>query len=358
MKRIDVHAGPAAYPYLVGAGVLRVFPDDIPLIADRAALIYDEQLPPGVVKVATTTLETAGIDVLQLPVVSGEQAKSMQTAERLAGAMAAGGIHRTDLVAGLGGGAATDLAGFVAALYHRGIEFIAMPTTLLGMVDASVGGKTAVNLAEGKNLVGVFHQPLAVIADVETLVTLPDAELRSGMAEVIKHGLIADPGLLSDCTSMSGRLADRDADALTHVVARAVNVKVQLVEQDPTELEQRAFLNYGHTLGHAIEAIGHAGAGPLWRHGEAVAIGMMFAANLAVSLGHSDRIADHASVITAAGLPVEGAEVEFETVMAAMMRDKKYKHGLRFVVLEDLAQPRIVSGVDEDVLRACYEAVR
>lgn len=355
---LRVEAGVSTYPFFVGSGLIGQISDLVPLLADRAALVHDASLPELLVEQAAASLETAGIPVTRLPVPPGEDSKSMASAERLASAMAAAGMHRSDVVLGLGGGATTDLAGFVASIFHRGIEHIPMPTTMLGMVDASIGGKTAVNLAEGKNLVGSFHQPQAVIADVDSLVTLPDAELRSGMGEVVKHGLIGDIGLLHDLDANAAAIEARDGDTLTALVARAAAVKIHVVGQDATENDVRAHLNYGHTLGHALETLGHLGKGPPLRHGEAVAIGMMFAARLAVEMGFVNRVAEHEAALAAVRLPMHGAAVDFDDALALMRKDKKYDRGIRFVLLEDLGAPTIVSGLEEDALRAAYETVR
>ncbi|GAC1415396.1 MAG: hypothetical protein NVSMB57_10920 [Actinomycetota bacterium] len=355
---LRVEAGPSLYPFFVGNGLLSRIAELVPLLADKAALVYDSALPALLVDQVAASLESGGIPVVRLPIPSGEEAKTFATAERLAGAMASAGMHRSDVVLGLGGGATTDLSGFVAAIFHRGIEHIPLPTTMLGMVDASIGGKTAVNLPEGKNLTGAFHQPQAVIADVDALVTLPDAELRSGMGEVVKHGLIADTGILYDLEIHARGIEARDADVMTALVARAAAVKINVIAQDATEKDVRAHLNYGHTLGHALETLGHTGLGPEWRHGEAVAIGMMFAARLAIEMGFANRIAEHEAALASAHLPMSGASVEFEDVMALMRKDKKYDRGLRFVVLEDLGAPTIVSGFEHDALQAAYETVR
>ncbi|MHB8511338.1 MAG: 3-dehydroquinate synthase [Actinomycetota bacterium] len=358
MKELSVEAGVSSYPYFVGSGLLSKIADLVPVVADKIALVHDAALPEMLVDQVCASFDSAGIPIMRLPIPSGEDAKTMETAERLCDAMASGGMHRSDAVIGLGGGATTDLSGFVAAIFHRGIEHIALPTTLLGMVDASIGGKTGVNLPSGKNLAGAFHQPQAVVCDVDALLTLSEAELRSGMAEVIKHGLIADTGILKELEIHARAIEVREAGRLAEIVARAASVKIAVVGQDATEKDVRAYLNYGHTLGHALETLGHAGSGPLLRHGEAVSLGMMFVAFLAVELGYANRIADHEAALSSAHLPTSGAEIEFDEVLTVMRKDKKYDRGLRFVVLEDLGAPTIVSGLGQEILRSAYEAVR
>lgn len=350
---LPVRAGLSRYQIHVGAGCLSDIEALVPLPYMRIALVHDEALPESLVERAASSLG-ASADLLRIGVAAGEDAKVLGHVERVARALAAGGLHRGDLVAALGGGATTDLGGFAAATYHRGVDWLALPTTLLGMVDAAIGGKTAVNLAEGKNLVGAFHQPIAVVADVDALATLPDGELRSGLAEIVKHGLIGDPGLLAEIRAAAPALSERDPAATTRIVARAAAVKVAVVEADATERDVRAHLNYGHTLGHALETLGHSGDGPPRRHGEAVAIGMMFAAFLARRLGRPDLVAEHRDALDAVGLPTGGAAVGFEQALRIMSRDKKAERGLRFVLLDAIGRPRVVTGVGEEDLRAAF----
>lgn len=339
------------YSVWVGAGLLDRAAELIPFQPERIALV--SEAPVYAVHGQRARLGLSKDAAVLLVEPGGEDAKTMSAAESLARELARSGLHRNDAIAALGGGAIGDLAGFVAGTYHRGIAFVPMPTTLLSQVDASIGGKTAVNLPEGKNLVGVFHQPAVVIADVTTLATLPAGEFNSGMAEVIKHGLIADPGLLDAMKALD----ELDEEVLTKIVARAAAVKIAVVEEDATEQGSRAFLNYGHTLGHALESLGLAGKAPRRRHGEAVAIGMMFAARLAARLGFADTVAIHRGAIERAGLPTSGAGVPVEVVMEAMQADKKFDHGLRFVLLEDLGRPALVSDIDDAQLRAAYAEV-
>jgi 3-dehydroquinate synthase len=349
--KVEVPGRP--YSVWVGAGILERAKELIPLErVEVALLVADENA------VTHRDRAVAGLDAATLhvePIAGGEAMKTMAHAEELSMRLAAAGAHRRDLVVALGGGAVGDLAGFVAATYNRGTPWVPMPTTLLAQVDASIGGKTGVNLPEGKNLVGAFHQPVAVIADVTTLASLPDAEFTSGMAEVVKHGLIADPEILQLVASEKGSLAARDSGTLVRLVTKAASVKARIVAADETEQGSRAFLNYGHTLGHALEALGGYAR---WRHGEAVAIGMMFAAHLAARLGCPDRVAQHRAALEAAGLPIGGAAHEFDDILMVMKADKKYHGGIRFVILDDIGRPRLASDVPRDVLEAAYEQVR
>ena len=286
----------------------------------------------------------------------GESAKTIDNAEALMRSFVGAGLHRGDLVVSVGGGVTTDLAGFVAAVYHRGMAVAHVPTTLLAQVDAAIGGKTGVNLPEGKNLVGAFHQPVAVLADVTSLATLPEAELRSGLGEVVKHAFLADPPLLDELVAQREALFARDAAVLTDVVARAAAVKCRVVERDETERGERAHLNYGHTVGHALEALGGF---ERWRHGEAVSIGMTFASALAAELGMANWMGEHRRVLEALGLPTRGAgDVPLQALLEVMAGDKKYDAGMRFVVLEEPGRPKIVSDVPRKAIAAAYEWIR
>lgn len=346
-----------SYSVWVGEGLLARAHEFIPVPerAELLALVSDASVASLHGARARAGLRESKRRVEEFTLEPGEQSKTPATAEVLCRWLASIGAHRADLLVALGGGVVGDLAGFAAATYHRGIAWVPMPTTLLGQVDASIGGKTAVDLPEGKNLVGAFHQPVTVIADTGTLATLPEAAFATGMAEVIKHGLIDDADLLARLHAERAQILARDAAALTVLVAQAAAVKVRVVSADETEHGARAFLNYGHTLAHALETLGGY---TRWTHGEAVAIGMMFAAHVSPALGYSDRIEEHRVAIEAYGLPTGGAREPYEAVAAAWTKDKKYDAGVRFVVLEDLGKPALVRDVPETALRAAYEAVR
>jgi 3-dehydroquinate synthase len=260
------------------------------------------------------------------------------------------GLTRSDLVVGFGGGAVTDLAGFVAATWMRGVRVVHVPTTLLGMVDAAVGGKTGINTGAGKNLVGAFHPPAAVLADTDVLAGLPEAEFRSGLAEIVKCGFIADPVVLDLLEAdPTGR---RDTAEL---IERAVQVKADAVGEDLFDTGRREFLNYGHTLAHAIERVEDFG----WRHGEAVAVGLVFAAELAGQAGllTRDEVDRHRRLVAAMGLPT-GYAGNWERLQAVMRVDKKARGAsLRFVVLDGLGNPRILADPDQAWLDAAWAAV-
>ncbi len=352
-RRITV-AGDPAYDVVVGRALLRTVTGLVPEAARRAFVVSTGALP-----YATTVadaLRDRGIEVLQTSVPDGESAKTAEVAARLWSELGAAGFTRTDVVVGVGGGTVTDLAGFVAATWLRGVAWVAVPTTLLGMVDAAVGGKTGVNTAEGKNLVGSFHPPAGVLCDVEVLATLPAPDYVAGLAEIVKAGFIADPVILA--------LIEADPDAATRpagphtteLIERAVSVKAEVVGQDLKESGLREILNYGHTLGHAIEQA----EGYRMRHGEAVAIGMVFAAELAHGAGRTDDalLARHRAVLDSVGLPTTYAARPLADLLAAIGRDKKTRGStLRFVVLDGLARPGRLVGPSEADLQAAYDAL-
>lgn len=357
--RLDVTIPGKTYPVWIGLGAAERIVElaAIPASARAAALVVDAKVAaalPDLIATVIEALRSIGVDG-KVMAVSGETAKDPRSLQGLWEAMADAGLNRGDVVVTIGGGVTSDLGGFAAATYHRGVPWIALPTTLLSMVDAAIGGKTGVNLPQGKNLAGAFHQPVAVIADIGLLETLPDTEMATGMAEVLKHGFIADLGLLEMCEEQQQSIVDRDLDVLEQLVMRAAAVKVSVVSADETEQGRRMFLNYGHTLGHALELLG--GYGSL-THGQAVSIGMTYAASLAVVLGYPDRTAEHRRALQAYGLPVEGVAHGFDAVRAAMAGDKKADTGLRFVVLEELARPVVIGSIPDTALAAAFEAVR
>jgi 3-dehydroquinate synthase len=284
---------------------------------------------PGV----AATLQAAGHDVETITIPNGEMAKTVRTVEELGRALARAGFRRGDAVVALGGGVVGDTAGFTAAVYHRGVTVVHAPTTLLAMVDAAIGGKTAVNLPEGKNLLGAFHQPVAVVANVTTLATLPDVEYRSGLGEVAKYALMPDGAAVATILDdHPDGVRDRDPGVLTDLVAACAAVKARIVASDPEERTgTRATLNYGHTLGHALETTG-AYEIP---HGEAVAVGLVFAANLAHALERidADTVTAVHDRVAALDLPtrVPGTH-RADELLAVMRRDKKTRHELTFVL--------------------------
>jgi 3-dehydroquinate synthase len=301
-------------------------------------------------------LSQGGATATPIIVEDGEQAKDWRTLERVFDALLAARCGRDTVIVALGGGVVGDLAGFAAAIYQRGVPFIQVPTTLLAQVDSSVGGKTAINHPRGKNMVGAFHQPLAVISDTATLGSLPERELRAGLAEVIKHALILDQGFADWLDENLGALLAREPRTLAHAVRRSCELKAQVVAADERETGLRAILNFGHTFGHAIEA--GLGYGE-WLHGEAVAAGMVMAAELSVRVGLLAR-ADAARVralVDRAGLPVAGPALSPERILELMQVDKKAVAGrLRFVLLRAIGAAEIRGDIDDKVVRETIAA--
>jgi 3-dehydroquinate synthase len=355
--RIDVHPSDGAPPYqvVIGVGVLGELPSLVPKDTRTVAVIHAESLGE-IARPACGALTAAGFSVAAEPVPDGENAKTIDVAARMWSGLARHKITRSDCVVGLGGGATTDLAGFVAASWLRGVPAVLVPTTLLGMADAAVGGKTGIDIPEGKNLVGAFHSPAGVLADLATLATLPRADYTSGLAEVIKAGFIADPAILDlirddpeDATVPHGRHA-------RELIERAIRVKAAVVSDDLTEKGRREILNYGHTLGHAIERV----EGYRFRHGDAVAIGMVYAAELGRLAGRLDgQVAGmHRDLLASVGLPTRYRPDAWPKLRDAMSVDKKTRGArLRLVVLDGLARPGILDDPPESLLWHAYQKV-
>jgi shikimate kinase/3-dehydroquinate synthase len=346
------------YDVVVGARLLGRLTGLVGAEAQRVAVLFPEDLrgPAEAVRGALTP----SYAVLDLPIPPGERAKSAEVASRCWEALGAAGLTRSDVVVTVGGGATTDLGGFVAATWLRGVRVVHVPTTLLGMVDAAVGGKTGINTDAGKNLVGSFHEPAGVLCDLGLLTTLPDAELRSGLGEVVKCGFIADPEILRLVEEHG--VPDATSPVLRELVERAVRVKARVVAGDlherggDAEHPGREVLNYGHTMGHAVEQASDYAL----RHGEAVAIGCVYVAELArVSGVLSDAVADrHRTAFEHVGLPTGWSGASYDDLRARMAVDKKSRGtSLRFVVLSDLARPRILADPSEEHLRAAYDVM-
>ncbi|MCV2394584.1 3-dehydroquinate synthase [Actinotalea sp. M2MS4P-6] len=306
-------------------------------------------------------LQAHGYEVVLAEVPEAEDAKTAQVAAFCWGVLGQSGFTRSDVVVGLGGGATTDLAGFVAATWLRGVAVVQVPTTLLAMVDAAVGGKTGINTAEGKNLVGAFHPPVGVLCDLATLESLPVHDRVAGLAEVVKAGFIADPRIVELVEEHAAGLRAEHLDeqtrpVLRELVERAVRVKAEVVSADLREAGPREMLNYGHTFGHAIEQVERF----RWRHGAAVSVGMVYVAELARLAGRLDEdvVARHRAVLEALGLPTSYRGDRWEQLLTAMRRDKKTRGDLlRFVVLEGLARPTRLEGPDPALLAAAYAEV-
>ena len=352
--RIKV-SGERPYEIVVGNGVL----DELPSLvgpAARAVVVVHARGQDAVAAAACDVLDRAGYAVSAEPVPDGEAAKDIGVAAGLWSRLAAREIGRQDVIVGVGGGAVTDLAGFAAATWLRGVRVVLVPTTLLGMADAAIGGKTAVNIAEGKNLVGAFHPPAGVLADLDTLATLPRAEYASGLAEVIKAGFIADPVILDLVQDDPAGAARPGGRRERELVERAIAMKAAVVSADLREAGQREFLNYGHTLGHAIERAEDY----TMRHGEAVAIGLVYAAAVGRLAGRLDEptAARHREILASVGLPVSYRAGAWPRLRAAMALDKKARAArLRVVVLDGLARPGILDGPPEELLERAYAEV-
>ena len=360
MTETVLHVGGAS-PYDVVVG--RDLTDRLPAIlgesAEQVAVLHADRLARLAQPVVDVLAEH--VDVLALGLPDGEAAKTASVANDCWEALGERGFTRSDAVVTVGGGAITDVGGFVAATWLRGVRVVHLPTTLLGMVDAAVGGKTGINTAAGKNLVGSFHEPAGVLCDLAALDTLPRADLVAGLAEVVKCGFIADPRILELVErSDSGELTT-SSPVLRELVERAIRVKIDVVVADLGETGTgggigREMLNYGHTLGHAIERAERY----RMRHGDAVAIGCMYAAELAELAGvlHSDVVARHREVLRRVGLPTTYANAGFDELHAAMKVDKKARGSrLRFVVLRDIGRPEILDGPSEADLQAAYERI-
>jgi 3-dehydroquinate synthase len=343
-----------AYDVLVGRDLLGRVAAMLPGDVRQVLLVRPDSLPTYAADVAQH-LRGAGVEVHEAPVPDNESAKTAEVAAGLWAELGQRAFTRTDAVVAVGGGTVTDLAGFVAATWLRGVPVLHVPTTLLAMVDAAVGGKTGINTAEGKNLVGAFHPPVGVLCDLDVLTTLPPPDLVAGLAEVVKAGFIADPRILDLVETDPVGATSAEGPHLAELVERSVRVKADVVARDLRESWLREVLNYGHTLGHAVEQV----EGYRRRHGEAVAVGMVYAAELSARAGILDRsvVDRHRSVLEAVGLPTRDAGGRFDALLTAMRRDKKSRGAaLRFVVLEDVARPTRLEGPDEALLREAYAA--
>ena len=348
------------YDVVVGEGLLGELPALLGEGTQRVAVITPTALS-ATGEAIRADLADGGIEAICLEVPDGEDAKSSEVAAFCWGVLGQAGFTRSDAIVGVGGGSTTDLAGFVAATWLRGVRFVTIPTTVLGMVDAAVGGKTGINIDAGKNLVGAFHEPAGVLCDLNALQTLPRHDLVAGLAEAIKCGLVRDPEILDIVLSDPSAVTQWDAPALREVIERAITVKAQVVSDDLRErigtgVLGREILNYGHTFGHAIEQVERY----RWRHGAAISVGMVYVAELARVSGLLDEqgVALHREVLAAVGLPTTYAGGRWDDLLAAMRRDKKTRGALlRFVVLRGIGNPEILEGPDPAVLAAAYAEV-
>jgi 3-dehydroquinate synthase len=357
MQTLTVELEDRSYPINIGAGLLRqqsLLQAALP--ARDILLVSNTTVAPLYAGLIRTALADRRVVEVILP--DGEQHKSLATAGRVFDVLIANRFGRDALVLALGGGVVGDLSGFVAACYQRGIDFVQAPTTLLAQVDSSVGGKTAVNHPGGKNLIGAFHQPREVLADTDVLATLPDRELRAGLAEVIKYGLISDCAFFAWLEQNIEALLRREPAALAQAIFRSCQIKSQIVGRDEREQGERALLNYGHTFGHAIEA---ATGYVEWLHGEAVGTGMLIAASLSERLGGLTRadVARIESLLQRAGLPIDAPQIGADRAAEFMRIDKKVQAGrVRLVLLRSLGEAYITGdypdGALQDTLRAYF----
>jgi shikimate kinase/3-dehydroquinate synthase len=354
MERVRVGLGRQSYDITIGSGLLEQLPQMLNMKPGRTLVVSDNHVAQLYGERLLQALQKAGWEPTLHTFVAGEAAKNLQTLEQIYAACAEARLERSSPIFALGGGVVGDVAGFAAATYLRGIPFIQVPTTLLAQVDSSVGGKVAVNLPMGKNLAGAFYQPRAVYADVGLLSSLPLRELRSGLAEVIKHGFIADPALDSFVAEPLEDILSYDAEALTVCVSRSCDIKRGVVEQDEKESGLRESLNFGHTVAHAVEVVSGYGA---YTHGEAVAIGMVTAAYLSQPLGLPPAAVDHLiQVLSKAGLPVSAPDLSISDLLAVMRHDKKVRDGqVRFVLSPAVGQVTTGMAVDMAQVRAALE---
>ena len=352
IERINVPAASGPYPIIVGEGLL-----------SRPGTI-DEWLGDGGILAVTShtvadlyldrlSVLLGGTDCESVLLPDGEQAKDIRHWQRILHRMARLGLGRDCTLIALGGGCVGDVTGFAAACYHRGVDYLQIPTTLLAQVDSSVGGKTAINTEWGKNLVGSFHQPRAVVCDTEVLGTLPDRQLKAGLAEIVKYGAIADQGFFAWLEENCRSLLARDSDCLGHAIRRSVEIKAAIVAEDERDQSgRRAVLNFGHSFAHAIE---HAAGYGEWLHGEAVAAGMCLAARLAVAEGELQRsdLERLQALLAAIGLPTEARDLDSAVLKQAMLADKKNQRGkIRLVLPRGLGQARLTENFSLKALDA------
>ncbi|MFI1202262.1 3-dehydroquinate synthase [Streptomyces sp. BHT-5-2] len=348
-------AGTDPYEVLVGRQLLGELPGLIGTGARRVAVLHPEALS-ATGEALRADLADQGYEAIAVQLPNAEEAKTAEVAAYCWKALGQTGFTRTDVIVGVGGGATTDLAGFVAATWLRGVRWIAVPTTVLGMVDAAVGGKTGINTAEGKNLVGAFHPPAGVLCDLAALDSLPVHDYVSGLAEVIKAGFIADPVILDLIESDPEGAKRPDGPHTAELIVRAIRVKAEVVSADLKESGLREILNYGHTLAHAIEKNERYN----WRHGAAVSVGMVFAAELGRIAGRlDDATADrHRAVLSAVGLPLTYRGDQWPKLLETMKVDKKSRGDrLRFIVLDGLAKPVVLESPDPAMLLAAHAEI-
>jgi 3-dehydroquinate synthase len=358
MESLRVALGARAYPIHIGADLMGEASLYAPYHTGSAAIVTNTVVAPLYLPLVRRALESSGARVAEIVVDDGEQAKRWENVDVICEALLAARQGRDTLVVALGGGVVGDLAGFAAAVYQRGVQYLQVPTTLLAQVDSSVGGKTAINHARGKNLLGAFHQPRAVISDTGALDSLPERELKAGLAEVIKHALALDLPFVEWLEANMEALRTREPAALAYAIRRCCELKAGVVAADERETGQRALLNFGHTFGHAIEA--GVGYGE-WLHGEAVAAGMVMASHLSARLGllAEQDVERVRALVRRAGLPVRGPDLPAERMLELMAVDKKALRGrTRFVVLESMGRAALRGNLDAALVTQAVAAAQ
>jgi 3-dehydroquinate synthase len=353
VETIKVELGDRSYPIHIGAGLLGR-PELLGTSAKQVLIVTNEVVAPLYLAPVERSLAGRQIETLVLP--DGEEHKTLASFTRVIDRLIDARFHRDCCLIALGGGVIGDLTGYAAASFQRGVDFVQVPTTLLAQVDSSVGGKTAVNHPRAKNMIGAFHQPIAVVADTDTLRTLPPRELAAGLAEVIKYGLIVDPEFFAWLEANIDQLRELDAMALRFAIRRSCEIKAAIVAEDEREQGRRALLNLGHTFGHALESYGEY---KRWLHGEAVALGMALAARTSASLGWIDAASCERieALLERAALPTSADDIDVDEILALMQLDKKAdKRGLRLVLLQGIGAATVTPAPDVTVLRGALAA--
>ncbi|MBX7254779.1 MAG: 3-dehydroquinate synthase [Candidatus Hydrogenedentes bacterium] len=360
MKQMTVALGKRAYPITIGEGAIECLAETLTSLGAKGtvAVVTDTNVAPLYADLVADAADRAGVHVRVCAMAAGEEHKRLSQIEFLCGEFLHGGLDRSSVVVALGGGVVGDVAGYAAASFMRGVRFVQIPTTVVAQVDSSVGGKTGVNHPLAKNIIGAFHQPSAVIVDLNFLRSLPDRELRAGLAEVIKHGMIADANLFEYMENNAKALLQKDLAALEYPIVRSCEIKSEIVVADEREHGVRANLNYGHTFGHGIEA---SSGYSTFLHGEAVALGMHAAGMLSRELGLVDAgfVERQRACIASYGLPVVWSEIPIEQTLEAMKHDKKARSGtLKFVVADSVGHVVHRTDITPDQARRALEALR
>ena len=346
--------GTNPYDVVIGRDILHTVAEQLGPDVNKVLIVHPATLTARATELRESLLGQYEVLLAEIP--DAETGKRVEVAAFCWGVLGKADFTRTDAVIGFGGGSVTDLAGFVAATWLRGVKLVQVPTTLLGMVDAAIGGKTGINTAEGKNLVGSFYAPAAVVVDLDVLQGLSQMEILAGFGEVVKCGFIAEPEILDIIEADVDTATDSTSPQFRRLVELSVGLKARVVSEDFTEAGVREILNYGHTLGHAIEYAERF----QWRHGAAVAVGMVYASELARLTGRlGDSVVDrHRSILGSLQLPIDYPLGRWNTLLAAMKRDKKARGSmLRFIVLDDIAKPTVLTGPDESLLFAAYQEI-